>query len=204
MQFSDLQARAQLLASLEGWSDVSPAPTWSTLVNEAWYQFSWDGECIIGTQNITTVVGQAAYTLTGVWKKVIDVVYDTAGANTGILRSDEDYERWANPTWRAQANAPSSRYTFAPFSTITLIPPPSAIVTVSVRGLVQGTALVNSTDVPPVPDPLQEAICIYAAYLQGKVYMVGDASTRMETMLKDYQQYVADAVKYANFETEVS
>lgn len=200
--FAQLQARATLLASLEGWTDVAVAPDWAALVNQGYVQFCWDGECTVSSTTITTVTGQVSYPLTGQWKDLLDVVYDTSATNSPVRRSSEDFERYFRADWRVQANGVPVRYTFNPFNTLALIPPPSANgLTVSVRGLAEPALLVAGSDVPAIPDVLHEAIALRAAIFQGKVYAQGDASSRLERYEAQYQQYVQDASKYASAET---
>lgn len=202
MTFAQLQARATLLASLEGWSDVNPSPDWAALVNQGYIQFSWDGECLITNTTITTVSGQAAYTLTGQWRRLMDVVYDSGGANSPVRHSSEDFERYLRADWRVQPSGTPVRCTFNPFNALTLVPAPAtAGVTVAVRGVAEAAPLVNGTDVPTIPDVLHEAIALKAAIFQGKVYAQGEASQRLERYEAQYQQYVQDALRYANVET---
>ena len=202
MTFAQLQARATLLASLEGWSDAVPAPDWAALVNQAYIQFSWDGECLITNTTITTVSNQAAYTLAGQWRRLMDVVYDSGGANSPVRHSSEDFERYLRADWRVQPNGTPVRYTFNPFNALTLVPAPAtAGLTVTVRGVAEATPLVVGTDVPAIPDVLHEAIALKAAVFQGKVYAQGEAAQRLERYEAQYQQYVQDAVRYANVET---
>lgn len=201
MNFTALQARATLLVSLEGWSDAIPSPDWAALVNQAYVQFSWDGECLITNTTVVTVANQAAYTLTGQWRRLRDVVYDSGGTNSPVRRSSEDFERYLRADWRVQPSGAPVRYTFNPFNTLTLIPPPAAAgVTISVRGAAEATPLVNGSDVPLVPDVLQEAIALKAAIFQGKVYAQGEASQRLDRYEAQYRQYVQDALQYAHGE----
>jgi hypothetical protein len=203
LTFAQLQARATLMASLEGWTDSPVAPAWDVLVNQAWVQFSWDGECLITNLSLTTVANQATYALTGQWRRLMDVVYDTAGANSPMRHSTEDYERFVRGDWRVQPSGVPLRYTFNPFNTLTLVPPPvTAGLSVSVRGVAEAAALVNPTDVPPIPDVLHEAIALKAAIFQGKVYAQGEASQRLDRYETQYQAYVQDAAKYANVEAQ--
>lgn len=205
MDFTALQARAALLASLEGWTDVSPAPTWSTLANQGWYQFSWDSELITTSQNVNTVSGTLSYTLTGHIKRILDVVYDTASTKSPVVHSSEDYERYLRADWRVQTSGTPVRFTFAPFNTISLVPPPDAVKVVSVRAIVQGSAMTAGTDQPGVvgglgnaiPDIFHEAVAIYAAYIHGKVYAQGPSRSRLDDMLTDYKGFVAEAMGYA-------
>lgn len=200
LTFTAYQIRAALLSSFEGWSDSAASPAWDVLVNRAWEQFSWDAELVIASQNVTTVIGTLAYSLTGQMKRVLDVVYDTASAKSPVLHSTEDYERNLRADWRVQANGTPLRYTFNPFNTISLLPIPDAVKTVSVRGFVQGTDMSGGTDVLPIPGVLEEAVCIYAAYLWGKVYAQGEGRTRLKDYLDDYQKYVSMGKSYANLE----
>jgi hypothetical protein len=203
MNFTQLQARAALLASLEGWTDVTPAPAWDVLVNQAWIEFTWDGECIIATTTFPTVANQCKYALTGNWKRLTDVVYDTAGTKSPVFHSSEDYERWARADWQSQASGIPTRYAFAPFNTISLVPPPAAAtIVVSVRGVCEGTALALGGDIPPLPDYFHEGIAVKAAMLQGEVYAQGAALTRLQQYQTRYDKFVKDAISYANFEAQ--
>lgn len=190
------------MCALEGWSDTTTPPDFPTLINRAWFQFSWDAETEVLEETFPSVVGQAAYVLTGQVKQVLDVVYDSTGNKSAMLHSSEGYERSYRPDWRVQPSGVSVRYTFQNFNTITLVPPPSAIVTVAVRYIGQGIAFVDGTDVPPVPDYYHEAIALYAAYLQGKVYAQGEAGQRLESYLNDYKSYVADSLSYGGLPEE--
>ena len=202
MNFAQLQARAQLLSSLEGWSDISPSPAWDQLVNQGYIQFSWDGECLITNTTLTTVSNQAAYMLTGQWRRLMDVVYDSGNTNQPVRHSSEDFERYLRADWRVQPSGTPVQFTFNPFNALTLIPAPTtAGVTVAVRGVAEAAPLVNGTDVPAIPDVLHEAIVLKAAIFQGKIYAQGEASQRLDRYEAQYQQYVQDALKYANYKS---
>lgn len=202
MDFTQLQGRATLLASLEGWSDIAIAPDWAALVNQAYVQFSWDGECLISNTTITTVANQSAYSLTGQWRRLMDVVYDSGNTNGPVRHSSEDFERYLRADWRVQPSGTPVRFTFNPFNSLTLIPPPDTNgITVAVRGSSEAPALSSGTDVPAIPDVLHEAIALKAAIFLGKVYAQGEASQRLDRYEAQYQQYVQDALKYANFES---
>jgi hypothetical protein len=153
---------------------------------------------VVSSQNVVTIVGTASYALAGQVIKILDVVYDTASAKSPIRHSTEDYERYLRADWLTQASGVPVRYAFQTFNTLSLVPPPSAVKTVSVRAIVQGTAFASGTDIPPIPDPLQEAIALKAAIFQGKAYCQGEASQRLATYEADYQKYVQDGKAYAS------
>lgn len=203
LTYTQLQARATLLASFETDPDLV-SPDWPTLVNRAWEQFSWDAELVIASQNVTTVIGTLAYTLTGQVKRVLDVVYDTASAKSPVLHSTEDFERGVRADWRVQANGTPVRYTFNPFNTLCLIPPPDAVKTVSVRGFVQGTDLSTGSDVLPIPGVLEEGVCLLAAYLWGKTYAQGAGLLRYQGYYEEYKGYVQMGLSYAALAAEGS
>lgn len=203
LTFTMYQARAALLASFETDPDLV-SPDWATLVNRAWEQFSWDAELVIASQNVTTVVGTMAYALTGQMKRVLDVVYDTASAKSPMLHSTEDFERNLRADWRSQANGTPLRYTFSPFNSLSLIPPPDAIKAVSVRGFVQGTDLSGGTDVLPIPGVLEEGVCLLAAYLWGKTYAQGAGLQRYLGYYEEYKGFVAMGLNYARLAAEGS
>jgi hypothetical protein len=119
-----------------------------------------------------------------------------------VRHSSEDFERYLRADWRVQSSGTPVRFTFNPFNALTLIPSPAtAGVTVAVRGAAEAAPLVNGTDVPAIPDVLHEAIALKAAIFQGKIYAQGEASQRLDRYEAQYQQYVQDAVKYANYES---
>lgn len=170
-------------------------------MNQAYVQFSWDGDCVLSTTTITTVAGQAGYALTGQWRRVLDVVYDSTGTALPVRHSSEEFERYLRADWRVQASGVPVRFTFNPFNALTLLPPPDTSgVTVMVRGSAEATPLSGGTDVPAIPDVLHEAIALKAAIFQGKVYAQGEALQRLQEYERQYLQYVEDAKRYATFE----
>lgn len=204
LNFGYMQGRAALLASLEGWTDVIPAPDWGGLVNQGWLQYAWDSEAIISNSSFVTVATQANYSLTESFKKVTDVVYGFGTINKPMSHSTEDFERYANPAWRVQTPSTPTRFTFAPFNNMTVVPPPlTAGVTINVRGVMSGDPMVNSTDTLPIPDVLVEAVCVRAAMFQGVIYaQSGGALERYKLMETRYDAYVKDGLDFANFESE--
>jgi len=212
VDYSGLQARAALLTSLEGWTDVANPPDWTILVNQAWLQFSWDSEYLIGTTTVTTAPGTMSYILPGgqQWKRLLDVVWDSAGTPQPVDRSTEDYERFLSGDWRTQSSGVPLRFTFNTPNTISLIPPPNAVKSVLVRGIAQGSAMALSTDLPgqvsgvgtAIPDVFHEAIAEYAAWLWAQSYYRGDATARMQGWLSYYQGQVQDAKNHADPQKE--
>ena len=95
--FSQLQARAAQLVSLEAWSESSPKPDWQTLVNDALATFSWECEHVPASITLTSVVNQQDYNLTAPpsWIKITDVVY----AGTAMFATQEAALRLENPLW---------------------------------------------------------------------------------------------------------
>lgn len=187
MNYSQIQGRAATLARLEGWTDVSPAPDWATLVQRAWDHFAWDSECFIGSETIVTVNGTGEYSLVSTYKNVLDVVF----AGTGLLRSEESFERNLNPAWRAQtAVAVPSKWALVGFSRIALLPPPNSVQNVTVRGVGYGAALVNATDTPSIPSLYHEGIAIKAASLHGEIYAMGEGASRIAHLDGIYDKYV--------------
>lgn len=180
---------------------MTPSPDWAALVNQAYIQFSWDGDCFITNTTFTTTAHQAAYTLSGQWRRLMDVIYDSSGAKSPVRRSSEEFERYLRADWRAQASGTPVRYTFNPFNALTLVPAPAVSgVAVAVRGVAEATPLISGTDIPAIPDVLHEAIALKAAIFQGKVYAQGEASQRLERYEAQYLQYVQDAMRYARAE----
>ena len=189
MNYSQIQDRAASLAQFEGWTDVSPAPDWATLVQRAWDQFAWDSECFIDSEAFPTVINQTEYTLTNTYKNILDVTF----AGTGLLRSEERFERNLDPSWRVKAAvAMPSKWVLSNFSKISLVPPPNSVQTVTVRGVGYGTVLVNPTDTPSIPTIFHEAIAIKAAVFHGEVYAQGEGAARVARLDGLYQGYVQE------------
>jgi hypothetical protein len=189
LNYAQLQARAEVLARLEGWTDVSPAPDWATLVQRAWDWFAWDSEAIVSTETLSSVNGTVEYTLAGTYKTILDVEFGTAG----LLRSEESFERNLSPSWRRQsAVATPSRWVRSGVEKISLLPPPNGVTTVTVRGTGYGTALSAATDVPAAPTVFHEAIAIKAAVLQGEAYSQGEGSARLAALSEQYEGFVKD------------
>lgn len=202
LTYTQLQARATYLASFEGWSDSPSSVGMDVLINRAWYKFSTDARLVIASQNVTTVIGTAAYTLTGVVVQILDVIYDTASAKTPVRHATEDGERWANPAWRVRTSGTPLRYTYSNFNGLTFVPAPDAVKTVSVRAFVQGTALSAGSDVLPIPEFLEEAVPLYAAYLQGVAFSQAEGSARLQEYLGKYLGYVQDGLNYGRLSAQ--
>lgn len=198
MNYGEIQARATLLASFEGYADVNPAPDWPTLVNRAWRMFSYDAELILKTDSSTsTVSGTMEYTISGTWKDFLEVTYN----GVGLIRSSEAFERNLSPSWRLQTPGTPKRFVVSQFGTLAIVPPPNAIQTLTARGVIQGPDMVLTTDQPnqvsgtgnPIPEIYHEGIAVRAAWLHGIVYATGEARARLEIFEQRYQEYVMKA-----------
>ena len=178
-----------MLCKLEGWSDTSPAPDFAYLTNRAWEMFAFDSECYVGSETISTVIGQAEYGLVNNYKNLLDVTIGSAG----LLRSDELFERNLNPAWRVQANGTPARWVLSGFNRLSIVPPPVAIVSVLLRGAAYGPALSADTDTPICPTVYHESIAIKAAILHAEIYAVGEAMARVTRFETIYQTAVTQA-----------
>lgn len=187
MTFAQLKARAAVLAKLEGWSEVSPSPDWASLTNRAYEMWSWDSECLIGSETLTSAPNTAEYSLTNSYKNLLDVTFGASG----LFRSVEEFERNLSPTWRTQTAATPLRWVLSGFNKLTLIPPPNSAATITVRGASLPPALAAETDIPQVPSLYHEAIALKAAYLHGMVYAQGESMGRLDRMDAIYKADVA-------------
>lgn len=194
MNYTQLQARATLLASFEGWTDSSPSPVWGDLVNQAYQQYCWDTECTIGFEDVTTVKDQAEYAFTGNFKEITDCYYDTASAKTPLIKTSWRFERQLCPGWYYAASGVPSRFMFMATNTLRLAPAPAtAALTVRALGVKMPAALSEGSDTPPFPSVFHEAIALYAAWIQGKTFSAQD---RRDKMLAEYDAFVAKHKKH--------
>lgn len=198
--WAQLQARAALLASFGAWTDTAVAPDWPTLTNQAWQEFSWIAELLILSETINTVNAQVSYTTTNVYKTILDLSWNALP----VRRSSEAQERFINPAW---LNTPAAtqpvRWVLSSDvgATVSLIPPPTAVGPLFVRGIVQGPLMVLSTDQPgqvsgagiAIPAYFHEAIPLRAAVLWGELYAQGDEFMRLNAYMRQYMAYANDA-----------
>lgn len=197
MQFLTLQTRATALVSFEGWSDTLIAADWPTLVNQAWQEFSWDAEVIVGSEIQQTVAGVAVYNLQNVYKELLDVTL----AGRPLLRSIELIERNLRPDWNTQAAGTPRYWTLSAFNTLTLIAPPGDALALYVRGVQQGQNMVLSVDQPgqvngagsPIPARFHDAIAYRAAVLWGRIYAQDVGQQRLAGYQDEYKTFVRDA-----------
>lgn len=194
MNYTQLQARATLLASFEGWTDSSPSPEWGSLVNQAYQNYCWDTECTVGFEDVTTVANQAEYAFTGNFKEVTDCYYDTTGAKKPLIKTSWRFERQLCPGWYYAVAGVPCRFMLMATNTLRLAPPPSTGgLTVRAIGIKMPAALSAGSDTPLFPDKFHEAIALYAAWIQGKTFSSQD---RRDKMLAEYNQFVAQHKKH--------
>jgi len=198
VNFLDLQDRAQLLASFEAYTDIDPPPDWPTLVNQAWREYSWDGEILVGTRTVTTLTGVSDYTLTGV-----KIIYDVTFGGVLVARSDENFERYAGSGWLTTADPPA-RWCATSVGSFALIPAPStASAPVNCRCCVEGDDMVLDADEPgvvngvgdPIPPSLHEAVAVKAATLLMRAFAADVGRERLSDYEARYQQYVVTALR---------
>ena len=193
MTYTDLQTRAALLASFDGWSNAIPAPDWPTLVNEAWRRFSWEAELFTATVNVSTASGQSAYPLSPFMKRVLDL---TCGG-VPLRKSSVEFERFLSPGWRTVQGTPL-RFVQDSTSSVAIVPVPSSTLALAVVGVIEGSNMTATTDQPgqvggvgtPIPSNLHEAIALKAAYMQGQIAMQGESSSRMQMYEQEYAGFV--------------
>jgi hypothetical protein len=197
MQFLDIQNRIQALATFAGWSDIVPAPNYATLANQAWQEMCWIAEFYVTSETLTVKAGQQDVTTKNLYKDVLDVDW-----NGGIVRrSDEAYERSANPAWRYRQSGNPARWTLAQYSVLSLTPPPNVGGSLYVRGIAQGPLMQTPTDQPGqafgvgfvVPAYFHEGVCKRGACLLGEQFETMESSPRLATWSAQYNAYCNDA-----------
>lgn len=195
--WTQLQARAAILASFGGWTDTATAPAWDVLTNQAWQEFSWVSELLIDSETITAVNAQVSYVTVKTYKSVLDVTY----GGKGLLRSNEPFERF-NPSWLQTPAGTPLRWVLSQLGdTISLVPPPNGTLSITVRGIVQGLPMAVGADLPgqvsgvgtPIPAYFHEAIAKRAAVLWGELYAQGDEIVRLNAYMDEYLAYANDA-----------
>ena len=192
-----------MLTALEGWSSSIPAPDYPIMVNEGWRQFSFDAELIIAKQTIAAVNGQSEYALLGV-KRILDVSYNALP----LLRSTEEYERFANPFWQTTTGTPL-RFVMTGLNAAALVPAPAGTQNIIFRCIAIGADMVLPTDLPgqvsgatpagqvtaTIPTGIHEAIALKAALLFAKAYAQGEAAARVNAWQMEYEKYVQQALE---------
>jgi hypothetical protein len=195
MNFTELQARALLLASFEGYTDVEPAPDWAALVNEAWRQFSFDADVLIETVILISTVGVCDYEVPRA-KQILDVTL----AGLALTRSDESYERFLDTNWKTTVGSPR-RWVKTGMASLAVVPVPDVNAPILVRAHVLGLDMALPTDQPgvvngvgvPIPAALHEAVALRAATLQMRPFVVQSGSARMDDYEARYQAFVAQS-----------
>lgn len=172
MNFGQLQARANVIASFEGWTEVNPPPDWFALVNQAYIEFAWDAECVYDVEQILTVADQAEYpTAVHVFKSFTDVWYDTDGPKKPLCKSSVRRERSDDPRWYFRPSGMPETYSLEVQSKLRVTPAPStANVKMLVRGVVEPDPLVNLDDDPVIPSAYHEGIACGAVYLHAYIF----------------------------------
>lgn len=181
MNFSELKLQSLLLAELEGYSDTSPLPDWSDLVNQALSEFSRLAEYYTESGTLTSVANQVKYTLPALlthdndWVRVTDMLWNSAGtagsSGSRITLTDENILRRTDPLWNVVgAGTPYLFYNIVP-NAIGLYPPPSgAGTTIFFKGIREAPLLLLETDEPTFPKFYHDAICLIAQWRHLRKY----------------------------------
>lgn len=199
MNFGQLKARLITFCKLEGWSETSPPPDWSALINQAVYEFSWRSEYNLTTATLTTVAGQAEYQLPNEpWKRI-----SLALIGSSPLRiTDENTLSRERPTWLVDPNGTPDRIWNTDPQTVRLYPTPSSNgLTITVRGVQAAPKLVAETDSPLCPEHYHEGIALFAAYQHGKSFAREDAAAAVTNYLNQAKSYIDDLRGYLSEET---
>jgi hypothetical protein len=200
VNFGTIKARISSLVQIEGWTQVSPAPDFGVLANQALSMFSIEAELFTAIDtSLTTTVGQAQYvTASKRFGKITEVVI---GGNA-LLRSTEEAERFRNPGWFAETNGVPKKFAVTAYNTITVTPPPAtASQAISLRGIIESPLMVLDADEPGqasgtgavIPVALHEAICMKGAFLQGLAFLGSQDNPRMRYFDAVYNYYLTYA-----------
>jgi hypothetical protein len=197
MNYSELQARTQLLCSYAGWSNVDPPPEWDKLVNRGLHDFSWESEYRRDEAAFETLADQTEYTIAAPYfKHVLSVIYST---DTILRQTTEIDEARCNPLWTQASSGTPYRYLIVSPNVLRLMPKPdTASVTITVRGVRAAAPLVGDNQEPDFPEIYHEAVALRAAVLHGIVYAKGGELERLaayeqahQNLLKDFKAYLS-------------
>jgi hypothetical protein len=193
--FAELEARATLLASYAGWSDVSPSPDWEALVNRGLHDFSWESEYRRSEATFSTVAEKAEYPIgLPYFKHISSVIYSTT---TELRHSTEIEETRCNPLWTQESSGTPYRYLIVSPNVIRLHPKPSSDdVTITVRGIRAADELKADTESPDFPEIYHEAVALRAVILHGIVYAKGGELERLAAYERAYEKLLADFKDY--------
>jgi hypothetical protein len=197
--FTQLQARATLLASFGSYADISPAPAWDVLCNSGQRDFFWDTEMVISETTFTTVANQAEYTIPSPYFKSFNLVI--YGTTIALTRTTEAEEEALDHLWTMRNAGQPSRWLSPSPNVIRLIDKPSTSGdTVTVRGVRAPADMVAGTDTPPCPEVFHGAIALKAAMLQMEVFAVEAEAARLAAYLNEYNEEIKEAKIYAGME----
>jgi hypothetical protein len=175
--FDMLRDRTEALIKLGGWSNVIPEPDYAFLVNEGLRMFTREAQHNVEGLSVTTVANQAEYSIvtTGDTREWIELFDDAIyNAASYLPQTTRDRLRMDDRLWRkTAAGTPRFWYWTGP-SEIGLYPKPSAVVAITFEGVRHETRLDADSEAPLLCEDFHEGICLFAAWLWGKLHARGE------------------------------
>lgn len=188
MTFGGLKDAITEYLTLEGWTNTSTPPVTADLANAALAQFSWMGQYIRGSADITMVANTHTYSLTATtadaWCRVTAAAWTDGGGNLELY-SEETLSQ-DEPDWFvAAAGTPRIYMTTKPGS-IRVYPTPSSSGRVlRVIGARCEPTLSATDGVIIAPLPFHDAIARLGASLHASKYAVTDTQRAKVAEWKD-------------------
>lgn len=195
MTRTEIEARITRLITLGGYTDTTPAPDLTSLANQGVQAFSWDTECNIETATVTTIAGQAEYTIDvtstpRMFKWVLEAIY---GTTQELMPTTEEQLRRLNRLWLFQTNAQPDKFWSPSPNIIRLYPPPAdAGVVVTLRGVREAATLASGSTVPGFPAKWHEAIALNGAIRELKAWATKEESARLNMYINQYEEMVEE------------
>lgn len=200
MDFLQIRDRIDALITLGGWSNAIPQPDLAQLANDGLRLFTRQAKQNCETLLITTVADQADYDITDPddprdWLSFFDdALYNSnlASGASWLQQTTRDNLRIMDRTWR---NAPSGTpiyWYWANPTTIGLYSPPSVSdVEITFYGPRHEPVLVSDSQEPLFNEDFHEGICLFGAWLYGKLYARGEERSVAEGYYTEAMVYVA-------------
>lgn len=168
-----MQARVTELLTLEGWTNTATPPDTAALVNSALALFSWDGEYLRGSADITMVANTHTYSLVSAsaedWKRVSAVAW--VGGSGLLEQKSEEQLCNQEPEWFVQAAGTPRCYWLPKPNNLRVYPTPDASGGVlRVIGVRCEPTLSSGTSSPLCPKPFHDNVCQVAAAIYAKPY----------------------------------
>lgn len=198
MTFGGLKDAITEYLTLEGWSNTSTPPVAADLANAALAQFSWMGQYLRGSADITMVAGTHTYSLTATtadaWARVTACAW-TDGAGE-LDSTSEEVLSVDEPTWFVAASGTPRMYWCPKPGYIRVYPTPASSGKVlRVIGSRCEPTLSATDGVIVAPLPFHDAIAQLGAALHAQKYAVSDAQQAKVSLWKSNAESAASELR---------